>query len=64
MTKESSNSPLTSFADHLNVQYGERGILAREELEEGFEVFKAEVMLQEFVKEKYELSATDQNRLH
>jgi hypothetical protein len=60
MTKESSDSSLTSFADHLNEQYGERGTPTREEFEKGFEVFKAEVILQEFAKEKYKLSATDQ----
>jgi len=43
---------LTSFADHLNEQYGERGTPAREEFEEGFEAFKLGAMLQELRKEK------------
>ena len=43
---------LTSFADHLTEQYGERGTPAREEFEEGFESFKLGVMLQELNEEK------------
>jgi DNA-binding XRE family transcriptional regulator len=46
------NKNLTSFADHLNEQYGERGSLEREKFEEGFEAFKLGVMLQEMRKEK------------
>jgi DNA-binding XRE family transcriptional regulator len=52
MTKESSDSLLTSFADHLNEQYGERGTPTHEEFEEGFEAFKLGAMLQELRKEK------------
>ena len=43
---------LTSFADHLTVQYGEPGTAAREEYEAGFEAFKLGAMLQELRKEK------------
>jgi DNA-binding XRE family transcriptional regulator len=43
---------LTSFAAHLNAQYGERGTPTREEFEEGFEAFKLGAMLQELRKEK------------
>ncbi|RYZ88548.1 MAG: XRE family transcriptional regulator [Proteobacteria bacterium] len=43
---------LTSFADHLNEQYGEHGTPAREDFEEGFEAFKLGAMLQELRKEK------------
>ena len=46
------NKNLTSFADHLNQQYGERGSAEREKLEEGFEAFSLGVMLQEMRKEK------------
>jgi DNA-binding XRE family transcriptional regulator len=46
------NKNLTSFTDHLNEQYGERGSLEREKFEEGFEAFKLGVMLQEMRKEK------------
>jgi DNA-binding XRE family transcriptional regulator len=42
---------LTSFTDHLNQQYGERGSLEREKFEEGYEAFKLGVMLQEMRKE-------------
>ena len=43
---------LTSFADHLDEQYGKSGTPAREEFEEGFEAFKLGAMLQELRKEK------------
>jgi|SRR5690554_409694 DNA-binding XRE family transcriptional regulator len=46
------NKNLTSFTDHLNEQYGERGSLEREKFEEGFEAFRLGVMLQEMRKEK------------
>ena len=46
------NKNLTSFADHLNQQYGERGSAEREKFEEGFEAFSLGVMLQEMRKEK------------
>jgi len=50
--KNQTNSKLTSFADHLDAQYGQRGTLVREEFEEGFESFKIGVMLQELRKEQ------------
>ena len=43
---------LTSFADHLDLEYGKRGTETREKYEEGFESFKLGVMLQELRKEK------------
>lgn len=43
---------LTTFADHLDAQYGKRGTEMREKYEEGFEVFKLGVMLQELRKEQ------------
>ena len=49
MKKKVNN--LTSFADHLDEQYGKRGTKEREEFEEGFEAFKIGVMLQELRKE-------------
>ena len=48
--KKTVNSNLTSFADHLDQQYGERGAVDRERFEEGFEAFKLGVMLQELRK--------------
>lgn len=42
---------LTSFADHLDQQYGKRGVPERESFEEGFEAFKLGTMLQELRKE-------------
>jgi len=50
--KKQTNNNLTSFADHLDTQYGKRGITEREEFEEGFESFKIGVMLQELRKEQ------------
>ena len=50
--KKQTNNNLTSFADHLDVQYGKRGTTEREEFEEGFESFKIGVMLQELRKEQ------------
>jgi hypothetical protein len=47
MIENLSDSSLTSFADHLNEQYGERGTPAREEFEEGFEAFKLCALLQD-----------------
>lgn len=43
---------LTSFAEHLDKQYGEIVTATREEYEEGFEAFKLGVMLQELRKEQ------------
>ena len=43
---------LTSFADHLKSQYGERGSTSREKYEQEFEAFRLGVMLQELRKEK------------
>ncbi len=45
------NKNLTSFADHLDTEYGKRGTETREKYEEGFETFKLGVMLQELRKE-------------
>ncbi|NVO18684.1 MAG: helix-turn-helix transcriptional regulator [Bacteroidetes bacterium] len=46
------NNNLTSFADHLDEQYGNRGSEAREKYEQEFEAFKLGVMLQELRKEQ------------
>jgi len=45
------NKYLTSFADHLDTEYGKRGAETREKYEEGFEAFKLGVILQELRKE-------------
>jgi len=47
-----TNKNLTSFADHLDQQYGKRGMKEREVYEEEFESFKLGVMLQELRNEK------------
>lgn len=47
-----SDKQLVAFEDHLDMQYGKRGTNRREEYEQGFEVFKLGVMLQELRKEK------------
>ena len=46
------NKNLTSFSDHLDMEYGKRGTETREKYEEGFEAFKLGVMHQEMRKEK------------
>jgi HTH-type transcriptional regulator / antitoxin HipB len=46
------NSNLTSFTDHLDVQYGKIGTLTRNEYEAEFETFRLGVMLQELRKEQ------------
>ena len=50
--KNKMNKNLTSFADHLDEQYGIRGTAEREKFEEGFEAFKLGVMLQGLRKEE------------
>ena len=50
MKKATKN--LTSFADHLTEQYGERGTASREQYEQEFEAFKLGVMIQEMRKER------------
>src|SRR5674476_658882 len=49
--KKKVNNNLTSFADHLDQQYGKHGTEVREKFEEGFEAFKLGVMIQELRKE-------------
>lgn len=50
MKKTSKN--LTSFADHLDEQYGKPGTTEREQFEQEFEAFKLGVMIQELRKEQ------------
>jgi len=52
MKKNENNKNLTSFAAHLDSQYGQRGTESREQYEQEFEAFKLGVMLQELRKEK------------
>jgi len=49
--KKKKSKNLTSFDDHLDQQYGERGAPERENFAEGFEAFKLGVMIQELRKE-------------
>jgi HTH-type transcriptional regulator/antitoxin HipB len=49
--KKIKDNYLTSFADHLDQQYGKRGTVEREKFEEGFEAFRLGVMIQELRKE-------------
>ncbi|MDR1973601.1 MAG: helix-turn-helix domain-containing protein [Bacteroidales bacterium] len=46
------NNNLTSFANHLDSQYGKRGTAKREQYEAEFETFKLGAMLQELRKER------------
>ena len=45
--KKIKNKSLTSFADHLDKQYGKPGTAKREAYEQGFEAFKLGVLIQE-----------------
>ena len=45
--RKKANNNLTSFADHLDEQYGEKGTQTREAYEQGFEAFKLGVLIQE-----------------
>ena len=53
--KKTKNKNLTSFADHLDKQYGKRGTAKREAYEQGFEAFKIGVLIQE-MREKQNLT--------
>lgn len=45
--KKETNKNLTSFADHLDNEYGKRGTKKREVYEREFEAFKIGVLIQE-----------------
>lgn len=49
---EKKKNKMTSFTDHLDKQYGQKGTATREVYEQEFETFKLGVMLQELRKEK------------
>jgi len=50
--KKKENENLTSFEDHLDMQYGKRGTDERERFEAEFEVFRVGAILQELRKIK------------
>jgi HTH-type transcriptional regulator / antitoxin HipB len=50
--KKTKNKNLTSFANHLDKQYGKRGTAKREAYEEGFEAFKLGVLIQDMRKKQ------------
>jgi len=52
---KTKNKNLTSFADHVDKQYGKRGTAKREAYEQGFEAFKLGVLIQE-MREKQNLT--------
>jgi HTH-type transcriptional regulator / antitoxin HipB len=45
--KKTIHNNLTSFEQHLNKQYGKRGLVKRELYEQEFEAFKLGVLIQE-----------------
>lgn len=51
MTKQ-KNKHLTSFADHLDKQYGKKGTSKRETYEQEFEAFRLGVLIQEMREKK------------
>lgn len=50
--KKTKNKNLTSFANHLDKQYGKRGSKKREVYEREFETFKLGVLIQEMRERK------------
>jgi DNA-binding XRE family transcriptional regulator len=51
MTKQKNNH-LTSFADHLDKEYGKKGTAKRESYEQEFEAFRLGVLIQEMREKK------------
>jgi DNA-binding XRE family transcriptional regulator len=49
---KTENKKITSFAEHLDAQYGKTGSETREKYEEEYETFELGVMLQEMRKER------------
>jgi HTH-type transcriptional regulator / antitoxin HipB len=45
--KKQKNKNLTSFADHLDKQYGKKGMPKRDRYEQEFEAFRLGVLIQE-----------------
>ena len=50
--KKTKSKNLTSFAEHLDKQYGKRGATKREAYEQGFEAFKLGVLIQQMREKK------------
>ena len=50
--KKKVNKNLTSFADHLDKQYGKKGTAKRNAYEQEFEAFKLGVLIQEMREEQ------------
>jgi len=48
---KTKKNKLVTFDEHLDSQYGKRGTPRREKFEQGFEVFKLGIMLQQLRKE-------------
>ena len=53
MMKNQKNSNLTSWDNHLNKKYGEKGTTSRNKYEEEFEAFKIGVLIQEARKRQH-----------
>jgi HTH-type transcriptional regulator / antitoxin HipB len=49
---KTENKKITSFAEHLDLQYGKSGSETRKKYEEEYETFELGVMLQEMRKER------------
>lgn len=52
MSNETLNKKLTSFAAHLDDQFGKQGTVERDQYEEEFESFKLGAMIQELRKKQ------------
>lgn len=55
MKKNKTSNRLTSFSEHLDIQYGKRGTVKREKYEREYEAFKLGVLIQE-MREKKQLT--------
>ena len=52
MSKKKTNHP-TSFADHMDEQYGKKGAVKRDRYEQEYEAFKLGVLIQEMRQKKH-----------
>ncbi len=49
---KNTKNKITTFEEHLEKEYGKKGVRKRDKYEQGYEAFKLGVMIQELRKEK------------
>lgn len=52
LTMKNTKNKITTFEEHLEKEYGKKGVRKRDKYEQGYEAFKLGVMIQELRKEK------------